>query len=70
MGEGRPLGTIVDYFWRIKFQEGGSPHIHRLLWVKNVPDLSTSGEGVIPPGNENVCGLYCMRTARIRDERL
>jgi len=34
MGEGRPSGTITDYFWRIEFQERGSPHIHMLLWVE------------------------------------
>ena len=49
MGEGRPLGTIVDCFWRVEFQERGSPHIHMLLCVENAPDLSTLGEGVIPP---------------------
>lgn len=50
MGEGRPLGNIVDNFWRIEFQERGSPHVHMLLWVDDGPELSGLSKGVIPAG--------------------
>ena len=30
-----PLGKIVDYFYRVEFQQRGSPHIHLILWSKN-----------------------------------
>ena len=28
-----PVGEIVDYFYRVEFQQRGSPHIHGLFWV-------------------------------------
>lgn len=28
----RPLGRVDDFFWRIEFQNRGSPHAHMLLW--------------------------------------
>lgn len=48
MGEGRPLSNRVDYFWRIEFQQRGSPHVHMLLWVEGGPELSSLSDGVIP----------------------
>lgn len=32
-----PLGKIVDFFFRVEFQQRGSPHIHMLLWIENAP---------------------------------
>ena len=29
-GDGKPIGEILDYFWRVEFQQRGSPHIHSL----------------------------------------
>jgi hypothetical protein len=29
-GRAKPLGEIVDHFWRVDFQQRGSPHIHCL----------------------------------------
>ena len=40
-GSGKPIGEIVDYFWRIEFQLRGSPHVHSLWWIKDAPDLDT-----------------------------
>jgi hypothetical protein len=37
----RPLGHIIDYFWRVEFQQRGSPHVHMLLWVEGAPNLDT-----------------------------
>ena len=36
-GDVKPIGEIVDYFYRVEFQQRGSPHIHSLFWVKNAP---------------------------------
>eukprot|EP00794_Sanderia_malayensis_P001446 gene1446-biopygen1194 len=30
-------GLVEDFFYRVEFQQGGSPHIHALLWVKGAP---------------------------------
>lgn len=32
-----PTGEIVDFFYRVEFQQRGSPHIHALFWVKDAP---------------------------------
>ena len=37
----KPIGEIVDYFWRVEFQLRGSPHVHSLWWVKDAPNLQT-----------------------------
>ncbi|CAF1065793.1 unnamed protein product [Brachionus calyciflorus] len=29
--------TVVDFFWRVEFQNRGSPHIHMLTWHKDAP---------------------------------
>ena len=40
-GSSKPIGEIVDYFWRVEFQLRESPHVHSLWWVKDAPDLQT-----------------------------
>jgi len=47
-GEGKPLGNIVDYFWRIEFQERGSPQVHMLLWVQEAEGFSVSNPDALP----------------------
>ena len=37
-----PVGEIADYFYRIEFQQRGSPHIHGLCWVKDAPQNEKS----------------------------
>ena len=32
-----PIGEINDYFYRVEFQQRGSPHIHALFWIKDAP---------------------------------
>ena len=34
-----PLGNVIDYFYRIEFQQRGWPHIHALFWVENAPTI-------------------------------
>lgn len=33
----QPLGKIIDYFYRVEFQQRGSPHIHMLVWIDGAP---------------------------------
>lgn len=35
--EHNPIGKVTEYFYRVEFQQRGSPHIHILLWVDNAP---------------------------------
>ena len=42
-----PLGPLVDYFYRVEFQQRGSPHIHCLLWIKDSPKLDSDMQCVV-----------------------
>lgn len=33
-----PIGEITDYFYRVEFQQRGSPHVHGLFWIKDAPE--------------------------------
>ena len=33
-----PIGEVVDFFYRVEFQQRGSPHIHGIFWIKNAPE--------------------------------
>ena len=37
-----PVGQITDYFYRVEFQQRGSPHTHGLFWVKGAPQYGKS----------------------------
>ena len=39
-----PLGEMEDYFYRVEFQQRGSPHIHMLVWIKSSPKYGTDDE--------------------------
>ena len=39
-----PIGKLLDYFYRVEFQQRGSPHIHMLVWIENAPTLETNSE--------------------------
>ena len=42
-----PIGEIVDFFYRVEFQQRGSPHIHALFWVKDAPQNEKSSNDTI-----------------------
>lgn len=37
LSSAQPIGKVADYFYRLKFQHRGSPHIHCLTWVEGAP---------------------------------
>ena len=39
-----PIGKLKDFFYRVEFQQRGSPHIHMLVWIENAPTLEKSSE--------------------------
>ena len=43
LSNANPIGCVTDYFYRVEFQQRGSPHMHCLFWVKNAPKLSDDG---------------------------
>ncbi len=42
MSSAAPIGKVKDYFYRVEFQQRGSPHTHCLFWIEGAPKLSTS----------------------------
>ena len=46
-----PTGKVKDFFYRVEFQQCGSPHIQMLIWIENAPIL----EKKIRRGNSPVC---------------
>ncbi|KAK0135929.1 hypothetical protein N1851_028200 [Merluccius polli] len=46
MSPSNPIGKIKDYFYRVEFQQRGSPHVHCLFWIENAPiiDKNTDEE--------------------------
>ncbi|XP_053378668.1 uncharacterized protein LOC128548229 [Mercenaria mercenaria] len=40
LSQANTLGKITIYFYRIEFQQRGSPHVHAILWVENAPKPS------------------------------
>ena len=39
-----PIGKLRDFFYRVEFQQRGSPHIHMLVWIENAPTLEKNSE--------------------------
>ncbi|XP_056598318.1 uncharacterized protein LOC130416992 [Triplophysa dalaica] len=39
MSPAQPIGKVIDYFYRVEFQQRGSPHTHCLFWVENAPQV-------------------------------
>jgi hypothetical protein len=37
MSNTAPLGKIKDYFYRVEYQQRGSPHIHMMIWLEDAP---------------------------------
>ena len=42
-----PIGQVIDYFYRVEFQQRGSPHMHCLFWVKDAPKLKEDGPDTV-----------------------
>jgi hypothetical protein len=39
-GEAHPVGKIVDFKYKIEFQQRGSPHAHIVICVKEAPTIT------------------------------
>ena len=36
---------VEKYYWRVEFQQRGSPHVHGMFWLKDAPNLDINCEG-------------------------
>ena len=63
--EHHPIGKISDYFYRVEFQQRGSPHIHILIWTDNAPTYKEdSVEHVVKYIDQHVS---CSKSAQFED---
>ena len=44
MSRAAPIGKVKDYFYRVEFQQRGSPHTHCLFWIEDAPKLSSNSD--------------------------
>ncbi|XP_062580740.1 uncharacterized protein LOC134242656 [Saccostrea cucullata] len=44
MSDAEPIGKVVDYFYRVEFQQRGSPHTHCLFWIEGAPKFEEDSE--------------------------
>ncbi|KAK7481048.1 hypothetical protein BaRGS_00027684 [Batillaria attramentaria] len=44
LSELQPLGKVTDYFFRVEYQQRGSPHTHCLLWVEDAPEADNDSD--------------------------
>ena len=43
----QPLGNISDWFYRVEYQQRGSPHIHMLIWLKEAPVFGVDDDDLV-----------------------
>jgi len=41
------IGEVVDFSYRVEFQQRGSPRIHALFWIKNAPQYEVNSNDEI-----------------------
>jgi len=44
MSNAAPLGKVADWFYRVEYQQRGSPHIHMLIWLEDAPVYGCDGD--------------------------
>ena len=42
-----PFGVLEDFFYRVEFQQRGSPHIHMLAWTQDAPKYADNDEAEV-----------------------
>ncbi|XP_060571280.1 uncharacterized protein LOC132729522 [Ruditapes philippinarum] len=45
--QSQPIGEILDYFYRVEFQQRGSPHIHMIIWINGAPIHGNCSDSVV-----------------------
>ena len=71
-----PVGKVKDWFYRVEYQQRGSPHIHMLIWLEGAPvfgvdkdeDVVAYIDSIItcrkPDNNTELLDLVCRQTRR------
>ena len=44
LSSAEPLGKISDWFYRVEYQQRGSPHVHMLIWMECAPKFQEQSD--------------------------
>ena len=44
LSSAEPLGKISDWFYRVEYQQRGSPHIQMLMWLEGAPEFKIDSD--------------------------
>ena len=55
---GQPFGKVSDFWYRVEYQQRGSPHIHLILWLNDTSNLC-----------QHVCSTLPVRPPNLNDEQ-
>ena len=47
LSSAEPIGKISDWFYRVEYQQRGSPHIHMLVWLQDAPLFGVDNDNLI-----------------------
>ena len=59
LSSAEPLGTISDWFYRVEYQQRGSPHIHMLMWLDGAPEFQIKSDAEVTGFIDNI--ITCQR---------
>ena len=54
LSSAEPLGTISDWFYRVEYQQRGSPHIHMLIWLDDAPEFQVKSGAEVTGFIDNI----------------
>ena len=54
LSKAQPLGNISDWFYRVEYQQRGSPHIHMLIWLEDAAVFGVDDDVLITNFIDNI----------------
>ena len=54
LSNAEPLGKISDWFYRVEYQQRGSPHIHMMIWIENAPVFGEDSDSKVTSFIDNI----------------
>ena len=54
LNKAQPLGKISDWFYRVEYQQRGSPHIHMLIWLEGAPVFGVDDDVLVTNFIDNI----------------
>lgn len=54
LSSSQPLGKISDWFYRVEYQQRGSPHIHMLIWIAEAPQFKVDSDAQVTAFIDNI----------------